>query len=127
MKYILFVTSLFFMACTKEKSPSQNYDSKLGQIISIESLKEISLGENDTVLVTFVGGSDGCATPDRLETNIIGNSTTIKAYYLYPSKPTICPQNVPFHVLAYVYKPNAKGTYTYKNVDNDIFVTTVVK
>ncbi len=123
MKYILIASCFLFMSCKKDNVST----SAVGEIISIESLNEISLGESDTVVVTFGGGTNGCANADRLQTVMVANTITIKAFYNYPTEPQICTQNIPVHVLKYVYKPTAKGTYTYKAFDSDISVTTLVK
>ncbi|WP_154647926.1 hypothetical protein [Pedobacter arcticus] len=115
--------SLFIMGCTKNKGTIQ----AVGQITEIESLSEISLGQTDTVVVIFNGGTNGCAIADHLETKVTDNSVSIKAYYNYPKAQEICTTNIPVHTLKYTFKPTKKGLYTYKSFDGEITVTTLVK
>ena len=126
MKPILIITCLFLFACTKENDDDDMVIST-GSIYKIETLREITLGQTDTIEVTFSGGFNGCAVADRLETLLIGNTTTIRSFYQYPKKSQICTQILPVHMLKFTYKPTVKGTFTYKSFDTDITASTVVK
>lgn len=116
----------FAMDCTKEDDPT-GYRISIGKIDNIESLSSISLGQTDTIVITFSGGTNGCAHPDHLETTIIGNTIVFKAYYSYPTDQRMCPLNIPIHHLKYYFKPPSVGTYTYKSFDTAAESSTVVK
>jgi len=121
--------TLFFLIYIQLISCINKSASKItiGQIHSIKSLNEISLGENDTVFVVFGGGYNDCSTPDHLEVIQKDFLITIKAYSKQPTKPEICLDNVPSQTLSYIFKPISKGTYTFKAFDSEIISTTKVK
>ncbi len=123
MRAITLIFCLFVLSCTEDKTETNVF---AGEITAIESLTNITLGNSDTITVTFRGGTDGCAKPDHLEAAFAGNIVTFKAFYNYPAHPAICPLNIPVHRLKYVFKPASKGSYTYKSFDNDVTATTQV-
>ena len=112
---------LSLLSCKKDKSEK----IAIGSITAITSLNEISLGQNDSISITF-GGGDGCSTPDHLEAKQTDSTIVFKAYYKYSTKEQICPDNLPVHHLIYVFKPLMKGKYTYKSYDSNITTTTIV-
>jgi hypothetical protein len=121
MRTIISIIFLFMLlGCKEDKLVA------VGQIGKIESSKTISLGQSDIITVTYTGGSSGCSGANHLESEIIGNTIIFKGYYHYPIKPTVCPATAPNHILQYVFKPSAKGTYTYKSFDTEVSATTVV-
>lgn len=123
MKFLSAIFCLLVIACSKDENGKS---VSIGQIHSIESLKNISLGQSDTIVVTY-GGGDGCAKPDHLDATVSGNSIVIKAYYSYPMKADVCPAVVPVHRLKYIYKPSSKGIYTYKSFNTEAGATTTVE
>ncbi len=120
---LLFLIFIYFTSCKNDKSMIIS----TGNIISIKSLNEISLGQNDTILVTFSGGNNGCNSPDHLEVKQSDSLITIKAYYKHPKSYDICTDNVPIHNLTYIYKPISKGIITYKSYNSSINSITIVK
>jgi len=123
MRKIAFIFCLFLLSCSEEKADTTVL---IGQITKIESLANITLGQSDTIVVTFNGGTDGCAKADHLEATTTRFTITFKAYYNYPAHATICPENIPIHQLKYVFKPTSKGTYTYQSLDSDAASATKV-
>lgn len=119
---VLSLMILSLLSCKNDKSEK----IAIGSIISITSLNEISLGQSDSISISF-GGGDGCSSPDHLEAIQTDSTIIFKAYYKYPAKEQICPHNLPVHHLIYVFKPKTKGNYTYKSYDSDINATTIVK
>ena len=117
---------LFVISCSKENVVTDDSNVEPGKISSIESLKNIHLGQSDTIVVTFSGGTNGCYKPHHLEATLTGFSTTLKAYYYVPGEPIVCTQNIPVHTLKYIYKPTSKGTYIYKSFDTNVTATTIV-
>jgi hypothetical protein len=128
MKILWFSFALCLLAvnCTKEDDFERNYDISIGNIIAIESLSNISLGQSDTIVITFSGGTNGCAHSDHLETLIDGKTIIFKAFYNYPLGPRICTDNIPIHNLKYVFKPASAGTYIYKSFDTEVESSTDV-
>ena len=124
MKKFGFIFCLFLFSCNNKNT--EDYVVKTGSIINIESMKTISLGATDTIIVTFGGGTNGCASPDHLEVSILENMLSFKAYYKFPTTPRICTDNLPVHTLRHVFKPESKGTYVYKSTDTDVFTMTEV-
>ncbi len=122
MKKLSLILCLFLWSCSKDKLQPR---IAIGEIFKTESLQTISLGQSDTITVTFGGGS-GCAAADHLETNIAGNVITFKAFYKEPSGPVVCPAVVPVHQLKYIFKPVSKGNYIYKSFDNNVSSETTV-
>lgn len=123
MKTIVLIFCLFLMGCTSENNDSEVF---IGKITGIGSLTNITLGESDTITVTFSGGNDGCAKPDHLEAAFAGTTISFKAYYNYPVHPTICTENIPIHQLKYTFKPTSRGNYTYRSFDTDASAETKV-
>ncbi len=107
-------------SCTKDSDDERNSGVNLGKITNIESLKNITLGETDTIVITFNGGDNGCAHPDHLEASITSFTIVFRAYYNYPIEPTICPENVPIHTLQYIFKPTSIGIYTYESFNTEV-------
>ena len=66
MKIVGILFFLLVFSCSKEKTVTDE-SIVLGKIISIETLKTISLGQNDSIIVTFTGGTNGCYKPHHLE------------------------------------------------------------
>ena len=126
MKKIGIIFCLFVLSCAKDKVDTDDSSIDLGKITNIESLKNISPGQNDTLVVTFSGGTNGCYKPHHLEATLTDLSTTLKAYYYVPGQPIVCPENIPVHTLKYIFKPTSKGTYIYKSFDTDVSATTIV-
>lgn len=126
MKKIVIILCLFALSCSKDKVVNDDSTIELGEITNIESLKNIQLGQNDTIVVTFSGGTNGCYKPHHLEATMIDLSTTLKAYYYVPGQPSVCPENIPVHTLKYILKPTSQGTYIYKSFDSAASSTTVV-
>ena len=126
MKKIGIIFCLFVLSCSKDKVVTDDSSIDLGKITNIESKKIISLGQNDTIVVTFTGGTNGCYKPHHLKATLTGLSTTLKAYYYVPGQPIVCPKNIPVHTLKYIFKPTSKGTYIYKSFDTDVSATTIV-
>lgn len=126
MKKIGIIFCLFVLSCSKDKVVTDDSNAELGKISNIESLKNIQLGQNDTIVVTFNGGTNGCYKPHHLEATLTGSSTTLKAYYYFPGQPIVCPENIPVHTLRYLFKPTSKGTYIYKSFNTDVSATTIV-
>ena len=126
MKKIGIIFCLFVLSCSKDKVVTDDSSLYLGKITDIETLKNILLGQNDTIVVTFSGGTNGCYKPHHLEATLTGLSTTLKAYYYVPGQPIVCPENIPVHTLKYIFKPTSKGTYIYKSFDTDVSATTIV-
>lgn len=122
--YLVITIYLACLSCTKEEESEKGI--AIGKISKIESLGNISLGQSDTILITFWGGSNGCAQPDHLEAFIGESTITFKAYYNYPKEAKICPENMPIHTLKYIFKPVVKGIYTYSSFDTDVKSITVV-
>lgn len=117
----------FAMNCAKEEDPT-GYRISIGKIDKIESLSNISLGQTDTIVITFSGGTNGCAHADHLEPSIFGNTIFFKTYYNYPTDPRIiCTCNIPIHTLKYYFKPPSVGTYTYKSFNTAAESSTMVK
>lgn len=127
MKKIGFIIICWFaISCSKENVSTDDSNVEAGKISSIESLKNIHLGQNDTIVVTFSGGANGCYKPHHLEATLTGLSTTLKAYYYVPGQPIVCPENIPVHKLKYIFKPPSKSTYIYNSFDTDVSATTIV-
>lgn len=122
MRKIGFIFCLFLLSCTQEKVDPTIL---IGQITQIKSLVNITLGQSDTITVTFRGGINGCAKADHLEATTIGLTVIFKAYYNYPLHATICTDNLPIHQLKYVFKPAAKGTYNYQSFNT--YATSAIK
>jgi hypothetical protein len=127
MKKLGIILCLLALGCSKDKLNTNNQSIAPGKIISIKTLNRIQLGESDTIVVTFNGGTNGCAKPHHLAATTTGLSTTLKAYYYIPGHPTVCPENIPVHTLIYIFKPTSRGTYTYKSFDTEVSATTIVK
>ena len=123
MKHLSIIFCLFILSCTKDESDKV---TALGQIDNIVSLKTIQLGQSDTIVITFGGGTNGCAKPDHLVPIPSGNTITFKAYYNYPKKSQICTQNIPIHKLQYIFKPINRGTYSYKSYNTNASSTTKI-
>lgn len=126
MKKIGIIFCLFVLSCSKDNVDTDNSNEELGKIANIESLKNLQLGQNDTIVVTFSGGTNGCYKPHHLESTLTGLSTTLKAYYFVPGQPVFCTDNIPVHTLKYIFKPTSKGTYIYKSFDTEVSATTIV-
>ena len=125
MKKLILFYCLILLSCN-----NSNIDNKIvktGIIRNIESLKTISLGQSDTITITFEGGTNGCAKPDHLGVSINGKTISFIAFYNIPSNSTICPDNIPIHTLKYVFKPNVKGTFSYISTDINTSTTTIVE
>jgi len=123
MKKIALILCIFLFGCTEENVEPTIYS---GQITKIESLANITLGQSDTIVVTFSGGTDGCAKPDHLEATLAGFTFTFKAYYNYPAHATVCTDNIPIHQLKYSWKPTSTGTYSYRTLDSAAASATIV-
>ena len=126
MKTIGIIFCFFVLSCSKDNVINDNSNEEVGKITNVESLKNIQLGQNDTIVVTFSGGTNGCYKPHHLETTMTGLSTTLKAFYYVPGQPIVCPENIPVHTLKYIFKPTSKGTYIYKSFDTEVSATTIV-
>lgn len=126
MKKIGIIFCLFVLSCSTDNVVTDNSNEKLGKIANIESLKNLQLGQNDTIVVTFSGGTNGCYKPHHLESTLTGLSTTLKAYYFLPGQPVVCTDNFPVHTLKYIFKPTSRGTYIYKSFDTNVSTTTIV-
>jgi hypothetical protein len=128
MRVIWFLTFLCFFVinCSKEEELKTDYEINIGKIINIESLSNISLGQSDTIEITFSGGINGCAHADHLETSAIADTIIFKAYFNYPINPRICTDNIPIHKLKFVFKPSSVGTYTYRSFDTESESITIV-
>jgi hypothetical protein len=123
MRTLSILFCLLIISCTKDKGSN---GIAPGRIINIESLHNISLGQTDTIIVTFGGGTDGCAKPDHLVATLTDHTITIKSYYNYPVQPQNCTQNIPVHQLQYVFKPASRGNYIYKSIDTNVSTSTTV-
>jgi len=126
MKKIGIIFCLFVLSCSNDNVVTDNSNEELGKIAKIESLKNLQLGQNDTIVVTFSGGTNGCYKPHHLESTLTGLSTTLKAYYYLPGQSVVCPDNFPVHTLIYIFKPTSRGTYIYKSFDTNVATTTIV-
>ena len=126
MKKIGIILCLFVLSCSKDNVVTDDSKVGLGKITNIESLKNIQLGQNDTIVVTFSGGTNGCYKPHHLEATLTDLTTTLQAYYYIPGQPLVCPENIPIHTLKYIFKPTSKGTYFYKSIDTAVSSTTIV-
>ena len=126
MKKIGIILCLFVLSCSKDNVVTDDSKVGLGKITNIESLKNIQLGQNDTIVVTFSGGTNGCYKPHHLEATLTDLTTTLQAFYYIPGQPLVCPENIPIHTLKYVFKPTSKGTCFYKSIDSDVSSTTIV-
>ena len=126
MKKIGIILCLFVLSCTKDNVVTDDSKVGLGKITNIESLKNIQLGQNDTIVVTYSGGTNGCYKPHHLEATLTDLTTTLQAFYYIPGQPLVCPEDIPIHTLKYVFKPTSKGTYFYKSFDTAVSSTTIV-
>jgi len=126
MKKIGIILCLFVLSCSKDNVVTHDSKVGLGEITNIESLKNIQLGQNDTIVVTFSGGTNGCYKPHHLEATLTDLTTTLQAFYYIPGQPLVCPENIPIHTLKYVFKPTSKGIYFYKSIDSAVSSTTIV-
>ena len=126
MKKIGIILCLFVLSCSKDNVVTDDSKVGLGKITNIESLKNIQLGQNDTIVVTYSGGTNGCYKPHHLEATLTDLTTTLQAYYYIPGQPLVCPENIPIHTLKYIFKPTSKGTYFYKSIDTAVSSTTIV-
>ncbi|WP_026897949.1 hypothetical protein [Daejeonella oryzae] len=123
MKLAGFVICLIIFGCSKKDQP--DLGAKMGEIYSIKSLSNISLGQTDTITVSFGGGS-GCSSAHHLEAKIIENTISFTAYYVDPPDDRVCPAVVPTHQLKYFFKPGSKGIYTYKSANNSVSTASTV-
>jgi len=119
---LLFLIFIYFTSCKNDKSMIIS----TGNIISIKTLNEISLGQNDSILVTF-SGENFCNSPDHLELKQIDSLIKIKAYYKHPKNYENCTDDAPLLNLIYIYKPISKGIITYKSYNSSINSITIVK
>ena len=126
MKKLGIIFCLFVLSCSKDNIVTDDSNAELGKISNIESLNNIQLGQNDTIVVTFSGGTNGCYKPHHLEATVTGSTTTLKAYYYVPEQSLVCPENIPIHILRYLFKPTSKRTYIYKSFNTDVSATTIV-
>lgn len=123
---LLFVC-LFMISCSKDLDNNKDIGIHIGNIYKIESLGNISLGQSDTILISFSGGSNGCFHADHLEVNTLGTTILFKAYYNYPVEPQMCPQNAPTFSITYIFTPSLIGTYRYKSFNTEAESSTEVK
>jgi hypothetical protein len=124
---LLLFVCLFMISCSKDFDNNRDIGIHLGNIYKIESLGNISLGQSDTILIYFSGGSNGCFHADHLEADTLGTTILFKAYYNYPLEPQMCPQNAPTFSETYIFKPTSVGTYRYKSFNTEAESSTDVK
>jgi hypothetical protein len=126
MKKLGIIICFLALGCSKDKVNTSDQGIAPGKISSIESLNNIPFGQTDTIVVTFNGGTNGCAKPHHLEATRTGLSISFNAYYYVPGHPIICPDYIPVHKLIYTFKPASKGIYTYKSSGTNVSATTIV-
>jgi hypothetical protein len=123
---IFLFVCLSIIGCSIDFDNNSNICVKAGNINKIESLGNISLGQSDTIVISFGGGANGCFHADHIDADILGTTILFKAYYNYPREPQLCPDNAPTFILKYIFTPSSVGTFRYKSYNTEAEASTEV-
>lgn len=122
----LIIVCLFTISCSKDIDYNSDIGIHIGNIYKIESRGNISLGQSDSIVIYFSGGANGCYHADHIDADILGTTILFKAYYNYPLKQQMCPDNAPTFILTYIFTPSSVGTYIYKSYNTEVASSTEV-
>jgi hypothetical protein len=121
MRYILFVITIFLFNSCKSPSAKNVVESN---ILSIVAPEKAIVGDNVEIEITFYG-ANGCSEPYNIKAEKVGQTITLRAYYLQPMD-EVCTEILPSYKLNYTFFADLPGPYFIQSALNNQIADTLV-